>query len=74
MACTIFAEAVLEHDEMRLDRCNDGGALPLPLAGEGGERVYPQWDNLQEEKALTRRAGRCFASPGRADLSRKRER
>ncbi|PJG52396.1 hypothetical protein CVM73_26020 [Bradyrhizobium forestalis] len=20
---------------MKLDRCNDGGALPLPLAGEG---------------------------------------
>jgi len=44
------------------------------LRERAGERVSPQWDNPQEEKALSRRAGRCFASPGRADLSRKRER
>jgi hypothetical protein len=39
-----------------------------------GERVLPQWGSPDVERTLTRRAGRCFASPGRADLSRKRER
>ncbi|MDA9440881.1 hypothetical protein XH98_17650 [Bradyrhizobium sp. CCBAU 51745] len=43
-------------------------ARSLPrLRGRAGERVSPQWDNPQEEKALTRIASR-------SDLSRKRER
>ena len=38
-----------------------------------GERVLPQWDSPNEERALTRARDDASHRPGR-DLSRKRER
>ncbi|WP_245470719.1 nitrilase-related carbon-nitrogen hydrolase [Bradyrhizobium guangzhouense] len=35
-----------------------------PLAGEGRGEGVSSRENPQEEKTLTRRTGRCFASPG----------
>nr|AWM05655.1 hypothetical protein CIT39_03750 [Bradyrhizobium symbiodeficiens] len=44
---------------------NDGDAAPpLPLAGEGWGGGLSSSENPQEDRTLTRRAGRCFASPG----------
>ncbi|QOZ07454.1 hypothetical protein XH96_07900 [Bradyrhizobium sp. CCBAU 51765] len=61
----------------RLDRCNERGALPLPLAGEGwGEGVSAMGQSLREESPHPRRSlssGAPSARPGGRDLSRKRE-
>ncbi|MDD1566711.1 hypothetical protein DCG74_01735 [Bradyrhizobium sp. WBAH42] len=46
------------------DASPGAGALPPLLAGEGWGEGVSTIENPQEEKALTRRAGRCFASPG----------
>jgi hypothetical protein len=46
------------------DASHATGALPPPLAGEGGGEGVAAGENPQEERTLTRRTGRCFASPG----------
>ncbi|MGY4291324.1 hypothetical protein ACVWXO_010590 [Bradyrhizobium sp. LM2.7] len=49
---------------IRVECYREEGPFPLPLAGEGwGEGVSTSGFYPDEERALTRRAGRCCASP-----------
>ncbi|PJG51015.1 hypothetical protein CVM73_33035 [Bradyrhizobium forestalis] len=65
---------------MRLDRCRDGGELPLPLAGEGvssmgqsprGESPLPA---LRHSRGFASAFFKMTAAGGGLRLSRKRER
>jgi hypothetical protein len=65
----------LERDEIRFECSNEGGALPLPLAGEGrGGGVSASGLLRIAEEVPARREPSPAALCERVGLSRKRER